>query len=124
MMPPVVTNAAERSALPGWDSLPAEYLIPEVAPTADEARQYCGQPKHPVLVALAATVRAFDIPKHEFSDLLTAFRRDQTVRRYATFDDVVGYCKYSANPVGHLVLYVCGYRDQERQKLSDFTCTA
>ena len=77
-----------------------------------------------MLVALAATVRAFDIPKHEFSDLLTAFHRDLTVRRYATFDDVVGYCKYSANPVGHLVLYVCGYRDQERQKLSDFTCTA
>ena len=43
MMPPVVTNAAERSALPGWDSLPAEYLIPEVAPTEDEARQYCRQ---------------------------------------------------------------------------------
>ena len=85
---------------------------------------YAGKPKHAVFVALAETVRTFDIPKHEFVDLLTAFRQDQTVKRYATFDDVLGYCKYSANPVGHLVLYVCGYRDEERQRLSDFTCTA
>lgn len=85
---------------------------------------YEGSPKHPVFVALAETVRKFDIPKHEFSDLLIAFRRDQTVTRFETFEDVLGYCRYSANPVGHLVLYLCGYRDAERQKLSDFTCTA
>jgi squalene synthase HpnC len=75
-------------------------------------------------VALAETVRAFDIPKQPFADLLTAFRQDQTVTRYATFQDVVGYCRNSANPVGHLVLYLCGYRDAERQALSNFTCTA
>jgi squalene synthase HpnC len=46
------------------------------------------------------------------------------VARYETFDDLLGYCHYSANPVGHLVLYLCGYRDPERQQLSDFTCTA
>lgn len=85
---------------------------------------YDGSPKHPVFVALAETVRQFDIPKHEFSDLLTAFRQDQTVTRFETFDDVLAYCHYSANPVGHLVLYLCGYRDAERQQLSDFTCTA
>jgi len=85
---------------------------------------YDGAPKHPVFVALAETVRFFDIPKHEFSDLLTAFRQDQTVTRFETFADVLGYCRYSANPVGHLVLYLCGYRDPERQQLSDFTCTA
>src|SRR5579863_3882913 len=85
---------------------------------------YQGAPKHPVFVALAETVRQFDIPKHEFSDLLIAFRQDQTVTRFATFNDVLAYCKYSANPVGHLVLYLCGYRDPERQQLSDFTCTA
>ena len=84
---------------------------------------YDGSPKHPVFVALAETVRQFDIPKHEFSDLLTAFRQDQTVTRFETFDDVLHYCHYSANPVGHLVLYLCGYRDAERQALSDFTCT-
>jgi squalene synthase HpnC len=85
---------------------------------------YNGAPKHPVFVALAETVRRFNIPKHEFSDLLIAFRQDQTVTRFETFDDVVAYCRYSANPVGHLVLYLCGYRDAERQQLSDYTCTA
>ena len=85
---------------------------------------YEGNPKHPVFVALAETVRSFDIPQHEFSDLLRAFRQDQTTSRFPTFGDVVGYCRYSANPVGHLVLYLCGYRDAERQMLSDFTCTA
>ena len=81
-------------------------------------------PRHPVFVALAETVRKFEIPKHEFADLLTAFRQDQSVGRYETFNDLLGYCRYSANPVGHLVLYLCGYRDSERQQLSDYTCTA
>ncbi|HET9409976.1 MAG TPA: squalene synthase HpnC [Candidatus Sulfotelmatobacter sp.] len=85
---------------------------------------YEGAPRHPVFVALAETVHKFEIPKHEFSDLLIAFRQDQTVTRFETFDDVLGYCRYSANPVGHLVLYLCGYSDAERQQLSDFTCTA
>ncbi|MCU1296561.1 MAG: Squalene/phytoene synthase [Acidobacteriaceae bacterium] len=85
---------------------------------------YSGNPRHPVFVALAETVRAFDIPKQPFADLLTAFRRDQVITRYQSFEDVLGYCRYSANPVGHLVLYLCGYRDQERQALSDSTCTA
>jgi squalene synthase HpnC len=85
---------------------------------------YAGRTRHPVFVALAETVRRCQIPRHEFSDLLTAFRQDQTVTCYETFDDLLGYCKNSANPVGHLVLYVCGYRDEQRQKLSDYTCTA
>jgi len=85
---------------------------------------YAGKPRHPVFVALAETVRSFEIPQDEFSDLLTAFRQDQTITRYETFDDLLGYCLNSANPVGHLVLYLCGYRDGERQKFSDFTCTA
>ncbi|HEX8924944.1 MAG TPA: squalene synthase HpnC, partial [Terriglobales bacterium] len=80
--------------------------------------------RHPVFIALAETIREFQIPQHEFSDLLVAFRQDQTVIRYPRFEDVLGYCHYSANPVGHLVLYVCGYRDAERQLLSDYTCTA
>ncbi|HXU14966.1 MAG TPA: squalene synthase HpnC [Terriglobales bacterium] len=85
---------------------------------------YAGSPRHPVFVALAGTVREFDVPKHEFSDLLRAFRQDQTVTRYESFEDLLGYCRYSANPVGHLVLYLGGYRDPERQQLSDYTCTA
>ena len=85
---------------------------------------YAGNPRHPVFVALAETVHEFDIPQHEFSDLLRAFRQDQTITRFETFNDVLAYCHYSANPVGHLVLYLCGYRDPERQQLSDSTCTA
>lgn len=85
---------------------------------------YEGDPRHPVFVALAGTVREFNIPRQTFADLLTAFRQDQRVTRYETFADLLGYCRNSANPVGHLVLYLCGYRDAERQQLSDFTCTA
>ncbi|HLX76811.1 MAG TPA: squalene synthase HpnC [Terriglobales bacterium] len=81
-------------------------------------------PRHPVFIALRETIRACDIPRQPFADLLTAFRQDQRVSRYETFEDVLGYCHYSANPVGRLVLYACGYRDSERQQLSDYTCTA
>jgi squalene synthase HpnC len=85
---------------------------------------FAGAPRHPVFVALEETIAHFDIPRQPFADLLTAFRQDQRVTRYRTFDDLLGYCRCSANPVGRLVLYVCGYRDSERQMLSDFTCTA
>jgi squalene synthase HpnC len=85
---------------------------------------YNGAPSHPVFVALAETVREFDIPIEPFRDLLIAFRHDQAVHRYENWDEVLGYCRYSANPVGRLVLYLAGYRDPERQALSDATCTA
>lgn len=85
---------------------------------------YGGNPRHPAFVALRETVRKFNIPRYEFSALLRAFRQDQSVTRFDAFSDVLNYCRYSANPVGHLVLYLCGYRDAERQQLSDFTCTA
>jgi squalene synthase HpnC len=188
----VTATTASRiapAASGGWSRLPAEYAIPNIAPSLEQAREYCrnlarthyenfsvatwflpkhlrqdflnvyaycrisddlgdevgdpaaslalldewekeldacyaGAPRHPVFVALAETVKKFEIPKHEFSDLLIAFRQDQTVTRFETFDDVLAYCRYSANPVGHLVLYLCGYHDPERQQLSDYTCTA
>jgi squalene synthase HpnC len=85
---------------------------------------YEGQPQHAVFVALRETVVAKDIPKQPFADLLKAFRQDQTTKRYPNWDAVLDYCVYSANPVGRLVLYLCGYRDEERQRLSDATCTA
>jgi squalene synthase HpnC len=85
---------------------------------------YQGEARHPVFVALADTVRACDIPKQPFADLLVAFRQDQNVLRYPSMDDVLDYCRYSANPVGRLVLYACGYRTPEMFLLSDFTCTA
>jgi squalene synthase HpnC/squalene synthase HpnD len=81
-------------------------------------------PAHPVLIALRETIQEKTVPQKPFSDLLKAFRQDQRVQRYATWDEVLDYCVYSANPVGRLVLYVCGYRDEERQRLSDYTCTA
>ena len=85
---------------------------------------YAGKPSHPVFVALRETVIAKDIPRQPFADLLKAFRQDQTVKRYGSWDAVLDYCVYSANPVGRLVLYLCGYRDDQRQRLSDATCTA
>ena len=174
---------------PGFTGLPAEYAIPERAPSLEEAQRYCerlarshyenfsvatwflparlkqhffnlyaycrisddlgdevadkrealrlldewekeldacyeGAPRHPVFVALRETVRELDIPKQPFADLLVAFRSDQHNSRYETFEHVLHYCRYSANPVGRLVLYLCGYRDAERQQLSDYTCTA
>jgi squalene synthase HpnC len=181
--------AIASASVSAWSHLPSEYAIPKVAPSLEQAREYCrrlarthyenfsvatwflpkhlrqdflnvyaycrisddlgdevgdattaltlldewqaeleacyaGTPRHPVFVALAETVRKFEIPQHEFSDLLIAFRQDQSVTRFETFADVLAYCRYSANPVGHLVLYLCGYRDAERQQLSDCTCTA
>lgn len=85
---------------------------------------YRGEARHPVFVALAETIRVCDIPKEPFADLLVAFRQDQSVTRFATMDEVLHYCRYSANPVGRIVLYACGYRDDERFALSDKTCTA
>jgi squalene synthase HpnC len=85
---------------------------------------YEGKPSHPVFVALRETIVARDIPRQPFADLLKAFRQDQTVKRYPNWDAVLGYCVYSANPVGRLVLYLCGYGDEQRQRLSDATCTA
>src|ERR1700684_1886023 len=81
-------------------------------------------PSHAVFIALREPILAQDIPKQPFADLLKAFRQDQTVKRYPNWDAVTNYCVYSANPVGRLVLYLCGYRDAERQHLSDATCTA
>ncbi|MGA2909578.1 MAG: squalene synthase HpnC [Terracidiphilus sp.] len=173
----------------GWSALPPAYRIPDVAPTLDQARDYCrhlaethyenfhvvtwflparlqphfhsiyaycrisddlgdevpdksaalalldlwgreldacyeGRARHPVFVALAETIRACSIPKEPFADLLVAFRQDQAVTRYASMDEVLGYCRYSANPVGRLVLYACGEVNDENFRLSDATCSA
>lgn len=85
---------------------------------------YADEPRHPVFVALHHTIRRHDIPRKPFDDLIDAFIQDQTVTRYDTWEQVLDYCTRSADPVGRLVLYVCGYRDEPRQRLSDATCTA
>jgi squalene synthase HpnC len=87
-------------------------------------RMYAGKASHPVYVALSETIRRHSIPPKPFEDLIQAFVRDQTETRYRTYDALLGYCAYSANPVGRLVLRLCGYGDAERARLSDFTCTA
>lgn len=85
---------------------------------------YAGNPRHPVFQALSETIGAFDLPMQPFEDLISAFVQDQRVTRYQTFDELLGYCARSANPVGRLFLCLIGYRDAERQQLSDYTCTA
>jgi squalene synthase HpnC len=85
---------------------------------------YRGETSHPVFVALESTVQRYGIPMEPFDRLIRAFEQDQTVTRYENFDEVFGYCVNSANPVGHLVLYLCGYSDAERRQFSDYTCTA
>lgn len=84
---------------------------------------YAGAPRHPVFVSLADTARRFDIPREPFADLLHAFRSDLDFRGFETFEDLLGYARFSANPVGRLVLYLFGYRDAERQRLSDQVCS-
>ena len=85
---------------------------------------YAGRASHPVFVALKGTAARHELPEVLFDDLINAFEHDQTVTRYRNFDELFQYCRYSANPVGRLVLGLCGYRDEERQALSDATCTA
>ena len=84
---------------------------------------YAGLADHPVFVALKETIEQFDIPQTPFQDLLTAFRQDQTTSRYQTLNELIGYCRNSANPVGRLVLFVGRSFDEENARLSDSICT-
>lgn len=91
----------------------------------DELRlMFDGKAEHPVFVALQGTAQKHRLPIEPFNDLITAFIHDQSVTRYANMDEVYAYCKNSANPVGRLVLMLCGYRDERRFAWSDATCTA
>jgi len=83
-----------------------------------------GAPSHPLMQRLVPTVRACALPRGPFERLIEANRRDQRITDYATFDELVDYCTYSANPVGELVLHVFGAATPERIALSDSVCTA
>lgn len=83
-----------------------------------------GAAEHPVFIALGETIRRHELPDRWLRDLLDAFRQDCTVTRYATWRDLLDYCRRSANPVGRLVLHLFGYRDERRQAWSDSICTA
>ncbi len=87
-------------------------------------RCYHSTPRHPILMALRETIRCFAIPPEPFLKLIEANRMDQRTSRYPTFEELLHYCDHSANPVGHLFLYLFGYGDAERQGLADATCTA
>ncbi len=91
----------------------------------DELRaMYAGAtPRHPVMVALGETVREFAIPIEPFEALISAFEQDQVVTEYEDYDQLLDYCTRSANPVGHLVLYLGRAYDAENAALADRTCT-
>jgi squalene synthase HpnC len=113
-----VDDAGDETA-PGWR---LSYLE---AIDADLTRLYAGSaPRLPFVRALADTVEACAIPPEPFRRLVEANRRDQSVPRYTTFGELLGYCELSANPVGHIVLHVFGRADPSRFALSDHVCTA
>ena len=85
---------------------------------------YQGRARHPVMIALAETIEHNRIPIEPFEALISAFEQDQTVTEYLTYEQLLDYCTRSANPVGHLVLYVAGAYTPENARLSDATCTA
>ena len=85
---------------------------------------YNGTPNHPYMIALQQTIKEFDIPIEPFLKIIKANRMDQTHKRYQTFSDLEKYCQNSANPVGHLILHLNGYKDIKRRTLSDYICTA
>ena len=84
---------------------------------------YAGMPRHPVMIALSETVREFAIPIEPFRKLISAFEQDQDVLEYVSDPQLRDYCTRSADPVGHLVLYLGRSFDDENARLSDFTCT-
>jgi squalene synthase HpnC len=81
------------------------------------------EPLHPAVRGLAAVVTECSVPIQPFRDLIAANRQDQVVTRYETFDDLLGYCTLSANPVGQIVLHVFGSSTPERVQLSDAICS-
>lgn len=81
------------------------------------------RPQHPIFIALADAIRRCHLPPQLLADLLTAFAMDVTKRRYADWEELMTYCRYSANPVGRLVLTVFGIQDPALHEMSDRICT-
>lgn len=106
------------------DRLIATELLDTWKAMLDECYDAPERSRHPIFVALRATLEATDVPRVLFAHLLRAFRLDQTKLRYESMAELMAYSEDSANPVGRLVLWVCGYRDEARAHLSDKICTA
>ena len=106
-----------------------DVMTPEerLAALGDWERQLCSPPGTPglnvIFVALHETIRELNLPFSLFTDLLSAFKQDVVKNRYANFDEVLDYCRRSANPVGRLVLLLHGKREEELHVLSDHICT-
>ena len=86
-------------------------------------RTFHGEANHPVFVALRHTVEACDLPLQPFSDLLTGFRMDMDGRPFTTFEELRTYCRHASEPLGHLVLWVFGYRDPALHAFASDLCT-
>lgn len=106
------------------DPVVAMRLLDAWGSMLDECYDFPERSMHPVFVALRETIQACDLPRQLFHDLLIAFRMDQTKTEYETWDELLEYSRYSANPVGRLVLLVCSHRDEKTALLSDKVCTA
>ena len=91
---------------------------------AELFRCYDGHPEHPILIALRKTILKYKIPPEPWQDLISAFKQDQEKQRYETFDELLEYCKLSANPVGRIYLMLFGYNDENLNIYSDKICTA
>jgi squalene synthase HpnC len=91
---------------------------------AELALAFAGRARHPLLRGLEPTLRERALPREPFLALIEANRRDQRVTRYATFEELRGYCALSANPLGRLVLCLLGAATRENAALSDAICTA
>jgi len=87
-------------------------------------RAVAGEARDPVFVALSDTLRRFHLPADPFRDLLSAFRQDAVKSRYEDWEEVMDYCRRSANPVGRLVLLLFGHREESLAPLSDSLCSA
>jgi squalene synthase HpnC len=108
----------------GDEAPPAERaaLLDEIE--ADLRALRAGKARLPVIRALEPTICGLGVPEQLFIDIISANRQDQIVSRYETFDELVGYCRLSANPIGRMVLYVFGAFSERRADLSDRVCTA
>lgn len=106
------------------DTQLALHLLEQWGVMLQEAYDTPEKMRHPVFIALRQTIIACNIPRQPFLDLLVAFRQDQDKNTYATLEEVAEYSRYSANPVGRLVLYACGYHEESLLGYSDTLCTA
>ena len=106
------------------DTALASHLLQTWRQMLDECYDEPQRSRHPVFVALQQTILETGVPRELFGDLIRAFQLDQTHTRYESLEDLIAYSRYSANPVGRLVLWVSGYRDEDRALLSDEVCTA